>query len=240
MPLALVTGASRGIGRAITLDLAKAGYDVIINFASRTEAAEETAAKVRELGRVAHLAPFDVGAGKAAEEATDALLATHGCPDALINNAGITRDGMFGMMSRASWQSVLDINLGSFYSVTRPVARQMLRRRAGRIVTIASLSGQRGNAGQVNYAAAKAGLVGATKALALELAPRSITVNAVAPGLIKTEMTANIPADKLVAFIPMGRLGTAEEVAQVVTFLCSPGASYITGQVIDVNGGMYT
>jgi 3-oxoacyl-[acyl-carrier protein] reductase len=240
MPLALVTGASRGIGRAIAVDLAKAGYDVIINFNASRDAAEKVAEEVRALGRVAHLAQFDVGAGEPAESAVTHLVKTHGCPDALVNNAGITRDGLFAMMGRDSWDSVIATNVGGLYSVTRPVLRQMIRRKSGRIVNVASVVGERGNGGQVNYAASKGAIIAATKALAIEVASRGITVNAVSPGFIKTDMTAAIPEDKLLPLVPMGRIGMPDEVAAAVTFLCSAQASYITGQVLSVNGGLLT
>lgn len=240
MALAMVTGASRGIGRAIALALAGKGYDLLMTYREHRESAEAVADAAEKLGSKCHLSALDVSTGGDAEAVVEKLIAEHGCPDALINNAGIARDTLFAMMSRESWSRVLDTNLGGFYSVTRPVLRQMLRRRSGRIVNLTSISGQRGNPGQVNYSASKAGIIGATKALALEVASRGITVNAVAPGFIDTDMTSGLPKEQIVSFIPMGRTGTPEDVAGVVAFLCSDAAAYITGQVIAVNGGLYT
>ncbi len=239
MKYALVTGASRGIGRAVALDLAAHGFDIVMTYRERREAADGVAADIGALGRQVTVLQLDV-AQPAAEKAVQEVVTSRGAPAVLVNNAGITHDTMFAMMGRAAWESVLATNLMGFYNVTRPVVRKMLQARAGRIVNISSLAGQRGNGGQVNYAASKAGLLGATKALALELAPRHITVNAVAPGLIETDMSAGLDAAKITAAIPMGRLGSVEDVAHLVTFLCSPQAAYITGQVIGVNGGLYT
>ena len=240
MPLALVTGASRGIGRAVALRLARAGHHLIINYRSSSTEAESLASEIRAMGQEAHLAAFDVGEGEAAEAAVTEIVQSLGCPDILVNNAGITKDGLFAVQGRDSWEQVITTNLGSFYSITRPVLRQMIRRRAGRIITISSISGVAGNPGQVNYSASKAGLIGATKALALEVASRGITVNAVAPGFIETDMVKDIDLESLLPLIPMKRAGTPDDVAAAVEFLASEGAGYITGQVLSGNGGMHT
>jgi len=222
------------------LELSRAGYDLVLACHENAAALASVAAEARTGGRTVHEALFDVAAGDEAERAVVGLVAQHGCPDVLVNNAGVTRDGLLALMGRESWERVLATNLGSFYSVTRPVLRGMIRRRSGRIVSVTSISGERGNPGQVNYSASKAGLIGATKALALEVASRGITVNAVAPGFIETDMVAELPVDKILPLIPMRRVGTPEEVAKVVRFLCSADASYITGEVIRVNGGLHT
>jgi 3-oxoacyl-[acyl-carrier protein] reductase len=236
--VAIVTGASRGIGRAIACEMAACGYHVVVNYKSNEQAADETLDRIRSVGGEGEKCPFDVSDTAAASSALGALLERHPKIAALINNAGIIADGLFVMMPPSDWQSVIDTSLKGFYNVTKPVLERMVVERQGAIVTLSSVSGIIGNRGQSNYAAAKAGLIGATKAIASEVARLGIRVNAVAPGLVETDMIKDVPKDVVKKMIPMARVGRAEEVARVVRFLCSDDASYITGQVISVNGGM--
>ncbi|MDA8125207.1 MAG: 3-oxoacyl-ACP reductase FabG [Deltaproteobacteria bacterium] len=236
--IAIVTGGSRGIGRAVAVELAAQGCDIVITYKANDEAAAETLRLVREAGGQGEALKFDVGDPSAAEEKLNELLGRLERVDVLVNNAGITADGLFLMMPRKDWDAVLDTSLGGFYNMTKPVLRKMLRKKQGSIVSMASVSALVGNRGQANYAAAKAGLIAASRALAAEVARLGIRVNVVAPGLIATDMAANAPVEHIKQMIPMGRVGAPEEVAKVVRFLCSDDASYITGQVLSVNGGM--
>jgi 3-oxoacyl-[acyl-carrier protein] reductase len=235
----LVTGSSRGIGKAIALRLARDDYDIVLHCRSRREEADSVARSVVALGRQARVLQFDVGERQATAAALKADIDEHGCYYGVVCNAGIVRDNVFPAMSGEDWDVVLKTNLDGFYNVLNPLIMPMVRRRApGRIVTMTSLSGLIGNRGQVNYSAAKAGIIGASKALALELAKREITVNCVAPGLIETEMIADVPLEETLKLIPARRIGKPEEVAAAVSFLLTEDAAYITRQVISVNGGL--
>lgn len=236
----LVTGSSRGIGRAIALRLAKDGFDIVVHCRHQREQAEGVADAVRSLGRQARILSFDVADRAAASEALLSDMENHGAYHGVVCNAGIARDNAFPAMSGEEWDDVIHTNLDAFYNVLNPVIMPMVRRRApGRIVTLASVSGLMGNRGQTNYSAAKAGIIGATKSLAVELAKREITVNCVAPGLIDTDMIEPHVLEEALKMIPLRRMGHVDEVAATVAFLMSPDAAYITRQVISVNGGMF-
>jgi 3-oxoacyl-[acyl-carrier protein] reductase len=239
MPVALVTGASRGIGRAVAARLASDGYRVWANYAGSLEAALSLCEEIKAAGGSAIPSQFDVADAASVNTALEPLIEAEGAPEVIVSNAGITRDGLMAMMSEEEWEQVLAVNLSGFFHVVKACLRPMLRRRSGRIIAISSVSGQAGNPGQVNYAASKAGLIGAAKALAREVAGRKLTVNVVAPGFIETDMVAGLPKEQFAKLVPLGRLGTAREVAAAVSYLASPDAAYITGHVLNVNGGMY-
>ena len=235
----LVTGASRGIGRAVALRIARDGFDVVVHCRSRIEEAQAVVADIQALGRQARVLMFDVSDRDAARTALEGDVEAHGAYYGVVCNAGIARDGAFPAMPAEDWDAVVHTNLDSFYNVLHPLVMPMVRRRKpGRIVTLSSVSGLVGNRGQTNYSAAKAGIIGATKALALELASRAITVNCVAPGLIETDMVNAEVLEHALKLIPAGRMGQPDEVAHAVSFLLSESAGYITRQVISVNGGM--
>jgi 3-oxoacyl-[acyl-carrier protein] reductase len=242
MKYALVTGGSRGIGRAICCKFAQLNYNILLNYKSNDEEAHKTKKMVEDAGVQCELLKFDVSK----KEETDACLGTwiennkEKFIEILVNNAGTREDNLFMWMTESQWKGVLSTSLDSFYYVTRLVVNDMLVKKYGRIVNMASLSGLKGLPGQTNYSAAKAGLIGASKALAQEVARRGVTVNVVAPGFIKTDMTADLNEKQLSDMVPMRRFGTAEEVAEAVAFLASPGASYISGEVLSINGGLYS
>lgn len=242
MKYALVTGGSRGIGRAVCIALADEGYSVIINYVSNKDAAQEVKDIIESKGQSAELLAFNVADAQAVEEALNSWQERH--PDeyisVLVNNAGIRMDSVLVFMQDNQWNDVINTTLGGFYNVTKYLVKYMMTKRYGRIINMASLSGLKGLPGQTNYSAAKAALIGATKALAQEVAPRKVTVNAIAPGFIASDMTKDLDEKALKSMIPVGRFGKPEEVAAVVTFLASEKASYITGEVISVNGGLYT
>ncbi len=235
----LVTGSSRGIGKSIALALAAAGYGIVVHYVHSKERALEVTREIADLGMPARLLQFDVSDREATRTVLEQDIKDHGVYYGVVCNAGITADGIFPMLGGEEWDSVIHTNLDSFYNVLHPLVMPLIKsRKARRIVTIASVSGIIGNRGQVNYSAAKAGIIGATKALATELASRKITVNCVAPGLIETDMVKDLPMEQMLQAIPAGRAGKPEEVAAVVRFLMSSDASYVTRQVIAVNGGL--
>ncbi len=236
---ALVTGASRGIGRSVALALAEAGAEVVVNYSSSPNAAEEVVTAIKTAGGEAYAVKANVGEETAIDELIKTVLERSGRLDVLVNNAGITRDGLLMRMKTEDWQAVINLNLTGVFLCTRAVARTMLKQRSGRIINITSVVGLMGNAGQANYAAAKAGVVGLTRSTAKEFASRGITVNAVAPGFITTDMTKELDSEPILAAIPLGSFGTPEQVAGTVRFLAAdPAAAYITGQVLQVDGGM--
>lgn len=236
--VAVVTGASKGIGRAVSVELARCGYHIVVNYASDEGGAAETLEMVKREGTGGRIMRFDVSNLEETRNAVEDIRSEFPSIDVLVNNAGITADDLFIMMPRKNWDSVIDISLNGFYNVTKPVVEKMILQRHGAVVSIASVSALIGNRGQANYSAAKAGLIGASRAVASEVARLGIRVNVVAPGLIETAMIKDVPVNHIKSMIPMARLGRPEEVAKTVRFLCSEDASYITGQVISVNGGL--
>ncbi|MEO0836467.1 MAG: 3-oxoacyl-[acyl-carrier-protein] reductase [Cyanobacteria bacterium J06642_3] len=237
--VAIVTGASRGIGKAAALALASQGAKVVVNYARSSDAAQTTVQEIATLGGEAIAVQADVSQSEAVDNLIKTTLDKFGRIDVLVNNAGITKDTLLLRMKPEQWQAVIDLNLTGVFLCTKAVSKTMLKQRSGRIINIASVAGQMGNPGQANYSAAKAGVIGFTKTVAKELANRGVTVNAVAPGFIETDMTHDLKSDDIIKFIPLGRYGKAEEVAGTIRFLgCDPAAAYITGQVFNVDGGM--
>ncbi|MCC8096648.1 MAG: 3-oxoacyl-ACP reductase FabG [Tannerellaceae bacterium] len=242
MKYALVTGGSRGIGRAVSIKLARMGYQVLINYVNNTTEAEKTLQQVQQTGQDGELLKFDVSNGQQTRQALETWQNTHPGEyiEVLVNNAGIRRDNLLALMPEEDWNHVLDTTLKGFYHVTQPLLQPMIVHKSGRIINIASISGLKGTQGQTNYSAAKGGIIAATKALAQEVARKNITVNAVAPGYILTDMVEGLDEATLKKTIPANRFGTPGEVAELVGFLASPEAAYITGNVISINGGLYT
>lgn len=242
MKCALVTGGSRGIGKAICVRLSASGYHVIVNYHSNITEAENTLELIKSNGGSGELLQFDVANGVEIEKVIDSWKANNreNIIEVLVNNAGIRQDALMMWMEDATWNNVLNTNLNSFFYVTKQLIKEMMVNKFGRVINIVSLSGIKGMPGQVNYSAAKAGVIGATKALAQEVGKKNVTINAIAPGFIKTDMTADMNEKELKNLIPMNRFGEAEEVANLVAFLASKEASYITGEVISINGGLYT
>lgn len=235
--VALITGASRGIGKACAIELAKAGYDIAVSYAGNDEAANNTLNELLEIGVKAKTYKFDVSDKDACAKAVEDVIAEFGRIDVLVNNAGITRDGLFIRMNSENWEAVINTNLNSAFYMSNPVARVMMKQRSGCIINMSSIVGVYGNAGQANYSAAKAGLIGFTKSLAKEIGSRNVRVNAIAPGFIQTDMTKGLEETKIAEHIALNRLGNPEDIAKTVKFLAEDG-TYITGQVIGVDGGL--
>ena len=236
----LITGSSKGIGKACAIYLAKNGFDIVLHCNKNISKTEEVLAEIKEIGVNGRILQFDVKDRQACREAISNDITTHGCYYGTVLNAGIAKDNVFPIMEDEEWDDVINTNLGGFYNILKPIVMAMIEERIkGRIVAMSSISGLKGNRGQVNYSASKAGIIGAVKALSLELAKRKITVNAIAPGIIDTDMIQDIPQDEVKKLIPMKRFGKPEEVASLVNYLMSEDAGYITGQVISVNGGLF-
>ena len=236
----LITGSSRGIGKACAIYLAKNGFDIVLHCNKNISKAEEVLAEIKEIGVNGRILQFDIKDRNACREAISNDIITHGCYYGTVLNAGIAKDNVFPIMEDEEWDDVINTNLGGFYNILKPIVMAMIENRIkGRIIAMSSISGLKGNRGQVNYSASKAGIIGAVKALSLELAKRKITVNAIAPGIIDTDMIQDIPQDEVKKLIPMKRFGKPEEVASLVNYLMSEDAGYITGQVISVNGGLF-